>query len=370
MTVRRNILFLGILCLLSPFAAGADGFLVSESAYRTLSQAEEHITRQAHREAVALLDRASARSGLNGYEHALFERLAGVALIGVGDYAAAVARFEVVLAGAALPAAVLEQTKYRLAQLYLHQARYDDALALLKPWRDEVEPSSAEAYFLIASVYAGLERPVAALEWGERGLARADTPAENQYVFVANLNLVLEHYLRAAELFEQLIERHPRTAQYWRQLSVVYSELERGAQALAVAELGYLQGVLTADKDMERLVRLYLHRKLPYKAAVLLEDALQTDASGFDAARYRLLADAWIAARDYRRAVRPLGKAVGLLHAVGDFEEEAETHLRKGMIHAHLAQYGEAEREFEYCLKFERTRDAAGRWLAYVRTDE
>ncbi len=363
MTVRRVALFV----LLSlTVAAVANDFLVSESAYRTLSKAEGQLQQQQYARALEILDRALDKRGLSDYERALFERFAGVAFIGAGNHAAAAKRFETVLASAALPAAVLDQVRYKLAQLYLHEARYDDALALLKPWMDEAAQPAAKVCFLIASAYAALERLPTALEWGERGLAQADAPVERQYAFVAGLNLTLERYPRAAELLERLIEHYPQTAQHWRRLSAVYSELERDERALAVAELGYLQGVLVSDRDVDRLARLYLWRELPYKAAVLLDGALQT-AADFDAARYRLLANAWIAAREHARALAPLEKAASRLHADGEPDKEAEVRLLKGIVHTHLEQYDKAAHEFEHCLKFEKTRTAAGEWLAYLK---
>ncbi len=362
MNVRRG-LFLTLLTLAA--AAGANNFLVSESAYRTLSKAEEQIHKQQYARAVEILDGALGKRRLNDYERALFERLAGNALIGAGDHAAAVARFEAALAGAALPDAVRTQLRYTLAQLYVHESRYNDVLALLREDMDGDVQLSAAACFLIASAYAALERLPEALEWGERGLERSDAPGERRYAFVANLNVALERYPRAAELFEQLIAFYPQTAQHWRQLSAVYIELERDDRALAVAELGHLRSVLTTAGDVERLARLYLQHELPHKAAALLEDALRAGAK-FGVTRYRLLANAWIGAREYTRAVTPLGQAAKLLHESGDTGKEARVRLRKGIVHAHLEQHDQAAREFKYCLEFEETRDAADKWLDYL----
>ncbi len=359
----RRMFFL--VCLLFPVAATAGKFLVSESAYRVLSEAEEQLQQQEYALAVETVDRALDKRSLNDYERALFQRLAGNALIGAGDHAAAAVRFEKVLAGGTLPDAVRDQLRYGLAQLYLHEERYNEALALLKDWMRGVERPSAEACFLLASAYAALERLLEALEWGERGLAQTEAPDERQYEFVAGLNLSLKRYPRAAELFELLVENYSRTARHWRQLSAVYAELERTERALAVAELGYLQGVLTSNADVNRLANLYLHRRLPYKAGVLLERALKS-SGGFDAARYRLLAGAWSAAREYARALAPLEKAIGLFHENGEEEKEARMRLMKGVAHAHLDQYAEAKREFERCLTFEATRADADRWLAYL----
>ena len=358
----RRILSLACLLIVSTAAAG--GVLISEHAFRLLSEAEEQLQQQRYARALEVVDRALGGRGLNDYERALFQRLAGNALIGAEDHAAAAARFEKALA-AALPDATRDRLRYRLAQLYLHEERYSEALALLEGWIHGVEDPSSEACFLLSSAYAALERLPEALEWGERGLAKTEAPDERRYEFVAGLNLSLERYLRAAGLLEWLVENHPETARHWRQLSAVYSTLERFDRALAVTELGYLQGVLTSDADIDRLARLYLHRQLPYKAGVLLESVLKTSAD-FDAARYYLLGRAWSAAREYAGALAPLEKAIGLFHAGGEREQEARARLTKGVAHVHLEQYAEARLEFERCLEFEATRTGADEWLTYL----
>ena len=352
-------------CLLAVATQVAGDFLVSERVYRLLSEAEEQLQQQSYARVLEVVDRALGGGRLNDYERALFQRLAGNALIGAGDHAAAASRFEKALAAATLPAAVHDHLRYQLARLYLHQERYSEALALLGKWMHGVENPSSEACFLFSSAYAALERLPEALEWGERGLAKAEAPDERQHEFVAGLNLSLKRYPRAAEVLESLVENHPETARHWRQLTAVYSTLERFERALAVAELGYLQGVLTSDADVDLLAKLYLHRQLPHKASVLLERALQASAD-FNATRYHLLGSAWSAAREYASALAPLKKAIDLFYAGGEKEKAARARLMKGVAHIHLEQYAEARLEFERCLEIEATRIAADQWLAYL----
>ncbi len=375
-------LFYGALLL--PFVAGtatAANYLVSERAYRALAKAEEQMQAQAHAGAVQTIDRALKRRGLSGYERALLQRLAGAALLDAGEHAAAATRLQAALAGETLPVAMLEKLRYQLAQLYLHESRYQDALAVSKPWSEAGAQPSAAVCFVIASANAALEQLPEALRWAERGLKQLASenenvvPAESRYAFVAGLNLALERYPRAAELLEELVSRYPQTAQHWRQLTAVYHHLERAERALAVAELGHLRGALTTARDLDLLARLYLRHDLPHKAALLLDDALQNaadsdSASAFDAPRYRLLANAWVAAREYARALAPLEAAAALLRAAGNAGREAEVRLLKGIAHAHLEQPVAAARELAHSLDHPGTRKAAGQWLSYVEARE
>ena len=368
--------------LLLPFIIGtgtgtAANYLVSERAYRALAKAEEQMQAQAHADAVETIDNALKRRGLSEYERALLQRLAGAALLDAGEHAAAATRLQAALDGETLPEAMLEKLRYQLAQLYLHESRYEDALAVSKPWREAGAQPSAAVCFVIASANAALERLPEALRWGETRFeaerereTRALRRLKPTTAFVAGLNLALERYPRAAELLEQLISHYPQTAQHWRQLTAVYHHLDLAERALAVAELGHLRGALTTARDLDRLARLYLRHDLPHKAALLLDDALQNAAAGsasaFDAPRYRLLANAWVAAREYARALAPLEQAAALLRAADDPGREAEVRLLKGIAHAHLEQPGKAARELAHCLDHPGTRKAAGQWLSYV----
>ena len=355
-----------LLLLLVVFTADANNFLISEKSYRTLSKVEEQLQQQEYASALEDLDYALSKRGLSGYERALFQRLAGNAFIGAGNHVKAMVRFKEVLESASLPDAVLRQVKYQLAQLYLYEERYQSALLLFKECIKESPQPSAEMYFLTASTYAKLDRFLEALEWGERGLAQADKPSERQYALVADLNVMLKRYLRAADLLEHLIEDYPQTSRYWRQLLGVYLALGRNEQALAIAKLGYLQSVLIRDTDIDRLANLYLHQGVPYEAAVLLEAELQSNAGHFDATRYRLLAQAWAGAHEYNRVVLSLQEVLKILRASRNFSAHAEIHLLKGIAHVRLNQHNKAEQEFEQCLKFDKTHDAANEWLAYL----
>ena len=360
------------LCMIALFflpfvTAAADRYTVSESVYRTLTEAGKQLHGQGYASALETLDSALASRRLNDYEHALLQRLAGETLIALSDYAAAAQRFEAALGATALPDDARERLQRRLAQLYLHEMRYDDALAALREQVSATAGASGEACFLVASAYAGLERFSEALEWGERGLAKLESPGERDLELLATLNLVSKRYTRAAELLERLVERHPTRARHWRRLSAAYVALNRLRRALAVAELGHLQEALTSDQDVGRLANLYLHLELPYQAAALLEDALKAGSMVFDAGRYRLLADAWVAAREYARAVAPLKEAAKRLRTAGETGEEADARLLLGTVYARLERYSDAERELRYCLKFDATRDVSGQWLAYIK---
>ena len=343
----------------------AGGPVVSEEVYATISEAQRLLQRAAHQRALDALAPALEGGHINEYERALLQRLAGVAAVGAGDYPAATAHFERALRSRFLPDQVGEQLRYRLARLYVLGGRNGDALALWKRWTDMAACPAARSCFLIASIHAAGERWPLALAWAERGLAQSDAPSEREYAFVADLNLAVKNFVRAAELLNLLVGKNPDNARYWRQLSAAYAELGRGHRAAAIAELGYLQDALSSAADIDHLASLHLHTGAPGKAVRVLEDALRKRPQIADARLFHLLGKAWFSAREYTHAVTALEKAAEHLYDA-DPRRAADVYLLKGMAYARLFRHEEAKLAFAYCLRFDGTREVAGRWLDYL----
>ncbi len=100
-------------------------------------------------------------------------------------------------------------------------------------------------------------------------------------------------------------------------------------------QVAYLQGLLTEDKELRRLARSYLYHDLPYPAARVLEEGLEEGTIEGDAKAYELLANSWIAGREYDRSLPPLQMAA-------EHSEDGNLFVRLGQVHLQREQWGEA----------------------------
>ena len=374
--------------------------LVSEPVYKAVVQAEELMAAGNGTAALEDLESLAQSASISEHERALIHQMAAVIYADAGDFNRAAEYFEAVLAGKSLPENVTNQTRYNLAQIYVQQERYREALHVLQP--DIAGPKlTPDKAFLLASIFAALDQLEEALQWAEQSLSlreSGDPPPEPYLKLAASLNISLRHYPRAAALLEVMVERFPMRALYWRQLASIHLELGQ-ADALSVLVLGRLQGVLSEGRDLRQLAMLYLRHGLPYKAAVLLETAVADGTLERDRRVYELLASAWHEAREHERAIAPLKKAASLsdngrlflrlahlyaekeawqdalksVHRAlqqGGLKNRSAACLLKGIVQSQLHQFDEAERTFLACLEFEETYRQATRWLEWLSREK
>jgi len=186
--------------------------------------------------------------------------------------------------------------------------------------------------------------------------------------------------------------------QYWVQLSLIYGARENYRRSLSVQQVAYAQGFLTEDKELRRLARSYLYHDLPYPAALVLEKAIESGAVAPDSEAFELLANSWIAAREYERSLEPLRDAaklsedgnlyvrLGQVHMQREDWKEASALLEKavekgglkdagnadlllGIAYYNGAHVARARSSFLRARKHESTRNAAIRWITHLDTE-
>ena len=214
---------------------------------------------------------------LSSYEQSLMWQLYGHAYAGQERYERALHAFEQCVAAGGFPEEQLLQTRYNLGQLYIANEHYQRGIDTLEAWIRDVEDPGPDGYFMIANGYVSLDRYEAALRWAEQGLARMDEPRESWLALALALYFEDKQYSKCTALLEQLVTHFPKK-QYWKQLAGVYGELGEEKKQLDAFELAYRQGLLTTSSELIQMAQLFLSRDAPYKAAVLLEEGLESRA--------------------------------------------------------------------------------------------
>jgi tetratricopeptide (TPR) repeat protein len=109
---------------------------------------------------------------------------------------------------------------------------------------------------------------------------------------------------------------------------------------LAVQQIAYIQGLLEEDTELRRLARGYLYNDLPHPAALVLAKEMEAGTIESDGAAFELLANSWIAAREYDESLGPLQKAA-------DLSENGNLYVRLGQVHMHREEWSDAVRLFQ-----------------------
>ncbi len=225
-------------------------------------------------------------------------------------------------------------------------------------------------------------------------MEKAKVPKEPWLQLLLALYLDQKNYGKAVGLLERLVKGFPKKT-YWLQLSAVYAELGREDDSAAVMQIAHTQGMLEKDGELRNLARMYLYQDIPYRAARVLEKGIADKKIKEDAKAWELLADSWLNAREYDRALPPLRRAATLsekgdlyvrlarLHVEAERWGQAAAALRKGLAKKTLKDRGkalillgisyhsdehwdDARKAFNQAKDFPAQRKEAERWLTHL----
>jgi tetratricopeptide (TPR) repeat protein len=309
---------------------------------RYLEAAAKAVDKGSPEEAQALLGKLSPKR-LNPYERALVYRLmAFVAYVGA-EYASAIEHFEKVLAEEVLPVRDENRLRFNVAQLHASLQQWRETLAALDRWERYAEEPEPLAHYLRAVAHYQLGELDAALEEAAKAVDLSPEPREGWLQLLAALYVQREDYASASPVLEELVVRFPKR-QYWVQLSLIYGAREDYRHSLAVQQVAYLQGFLTEDKELRRLARAYLYHNLPYPAAQVLEKGLAEGVIAHDAEALELLANSWVAAREYDRSLAPLREAA-------ERSGNGDLYVRLGQVHMQREQWKDAAQSLQHAVE-------------------
>ena len=360
---------------------------------RYLSAAAELVDEQKRDEAEELLLRLG-KSRLNPYERAFVFRMLGVVAYADEQPAKVIGYFEQVLQQESLPLRDEARIRFTIAQLHAQLENWPEVIAWLEEWRRYLPRPDAGGIYLMALAYYQMGEFDAAIEKVREAIALADEPRENWIRMLYGLYTEKQDFESATRVLEELLLRFPKK-QYWVQLALIYGAREDYDVSLAVQQMAYDQGFLTEDKELSRLARSYLYRDLPYPAAKVMEKGLEDGRIEVGSGAYELLANSWIAAREYDRSLPPLQRAaeladdgnlyvrLGQVQMQREEWSEATLMLRKALDKGDLKDQGnavlllgialyndskaaQARRYFTRARQFEATRAEAERWISHL----
>lgn len=374
---------------------------MSQDVYEKLQQAQVQVESQAYSSALATLGSLASQEGLSNYERAQVDNLSAYVHYLKEDYAAAIVAYERMLTLERLPRALLLGTLKTLAQLYFIVERYSEAITSTQRLMAESEQPEPDLYLLLGQAYYQLKQYHSALPPIENAIRlyreRGMEPEENWLLLLYAIHYEMDDYDALLTLLRELVHLYPRD-QHLVSLAGVYGELQDTTRQLALTEALYESGILDASSHAINLANLYLLHGLPYKAAVVLQEALGSGSLNADINTLRLLAQAWQRAQEHDRALAPLAQAAALgkdgsLYVLlaqsytrmqqwaeasraleqaldkGGLKNHRDTELMLGITLFHQQRFKDARTAFEAAAKSEHNRKSARQWLAYINRE-
>ena len=294
-------------------------------ALETAIEALNHEQYDAATKAVAALD----RDKLSPFERSKVEQILFTAAYGQGRLDDAREYLERAIGAGGLDAQQVAQARYQRAQLLMQQERWVEGEAAIEDWLAANPQHNAAADYLLAVARYQADDFDGALAPARAAVERMEQPQESWLSLLLALHLQGERYRDAVPLLQQLIVIAPAKKSYWLQLSSVYGQLEDYANSAAIMQLAHNAGLVTEDAELRRFADLLLFTHQPQRAAAVLDEAIAKGSVTLDDQLYEKLANSWLEAGEFDKAVQPLERAAELATTGKLYVRLGEVHLQR-----------------------------------------
>lgn len=351
-----------------------------------------------------VLDEVKERvDSLNSYERAMLWNFYAFMYYGNDDIASAIEHFELVITEEAIPDSLYLSTIYSLAQLSMQQQNYPQALAYLQQWQENnTKALTAAQHIMFAQIYYQDKQFDNVITEVTRAVALAEQKAsaikENWLILQRASYYELKQPLQVVKVMEQLVRLYDKP-EYWLQLAGMYGEVGEEDKQLAVMEASWHAGHIKKESEVMTLAQLYRFHQVPFKAAVLLEQAIANGTVVASEKSFAALAQAYVAAKEDEKALPTLAKAseiadtgkfdVQLAQAYlnlerwpeaiaaankaltrGKISRVGDMHLVIGMAQFNLQAFDDALIAFTQAQKIPKSAKTAKQWFHYVEREQ
>lgn len=351
-----------------------------------------------------VLDEVKERiDSLNSYERAMLWNFYAFMYYGNDDISSAIEHFELVIKEQAIPDSLYLSTLYSLAQLSMQQQDYPQALTYLQQWQaNNSKALTASQHIMFAQIYYQDKQFEKVIKAVKQAISLAEqsnaTVKENWLILQRASYYELKQPLQVVKVIEQLVRLYDKP-EYWLQLAGMYGEVGQEDKQLAVMEAAWQAGHISKESDVMILAQLYRFHQVPYKAAVLLEQAIANGTVVASEKSLAALAQAYIAAKEDEKALPILTQAAEIAdtgkfdmqlaqaylnlerwqEAItsankallrGGISREGDMYLVIGMAKFNLQAFDDALIAFTQAQKIPQSAKTAKQWFHYVEREQ
>ena len=266
-------------------------------------RAQEFMTRDDYSKAAALLERALALPELSPYEQSVMYQMLGACHYELGNYGAAIFGFEQAInAGGLLPKEA-SNLRLNIAQLLIVNEEFARGAQMLEDWQQAGGTLKGKQEEMLWQAWVQAEQYERALPWAEHWVDEARPKTRKHYDVLNFLYAQLGMDAKQTKIVEQMIARWPEDKTLWRAMGSLLAKTGRDKDAFEVEKILYIQGALSEQNELQRLVQYYAYYGMPYQAARILEKELNTGRIAKSKAALTQLADLLRQAREYEKAI-------------------------------------------------------------------
>lgn len=300
-------------------------FALSQNVYRKLEEIRALIGEEKFTQAQQQLANLRNNNKLSSYESAQVWNLTAYSNYLADNYPAAITAYQKVLAEKNIPDGLAQSTHKTLAQLHYSVGSYQQAINALQQLESAAKLDDS-LWLLKAHCYYQLHQYSAATKLLESLVKRnhqypGKIPKENWLNLLQACYHHQDDYANMARTLELLVSYYPKQ-QHLLALASVYSQVDAPLKQLALLESLWESQHLTKSAHIKNLIALQLQAGVPYKAAQIMEKAMQQGWLSRDVKHQKQLAQTWIAAKEESNAISSLEVALQTDQPVSSEQQE------------------------------------------------
>lgn len=358
-------------------------------------------------EAFAVLDNVKSKaSSMNSYEQAMMYNFYGFIHYEAQNYDQAIEAFENVVQQQPIPDTFEQATLFSLAQLHMMRGNYDQTIAKIEQWeaiQKSLYPTKdipAKNLVLKAQAMYQKQDYAMASDYINAAVEQVETNDlgfqvdEQWYVLQRAVYFELKQPENVKNVLLKLVKKF-EAPKYWLQLAGMYGELEQEEKQLAIMEITEQKSFIATGSDMFNLAQLYYYHQMPYKAAAVMQRAIDAGKLLEDERNLTFLAQSWNLAKETEKAIPVMMAAAklaktGELYAQlgqmylnmdkwelaiaasqqaidkGSLRNEGMSHLVIGMAQFNVGEYNEALTQLAKAQEYDGSRGMAQQWSKFV----
>ncbi|MCF2948276.1 hypothetical protein L0668_09180 [Paraglaciecola aquimarina] len=324
--------------------------------YDQLSRAQGLADADKQAEAFEVLDTVKDKaSSMNSYELAMMYNFYGFIYYEAENYDKAIEAFENVVQQQPIPESFEQATLFSLAQLHMMRGNYDKTIEKTEKWEEiqlALYPNKAiPAKNLVLKAQAMYQKQdyAAASGYINEAIEQVETTdlgfqvEEQWYVLQRAAYYELKQPEQVKNVLLKLVKKF-EAAKYWIQLAGMYGELGMEDKQLATMEIAQQKGFVMTGSDMFNLAQLYYYHQIPYKAAELMEKAIDQGKLAEDERNLSFLAQSWNFAKETE-------KAIPVMLAAAKLSENGELFAQLGQMYLNMDKWQQAIESSQQALE-------------------
>ena len=371
---------------------------VSKEVYERIVKAQEMVDEKEYQGALRLLNRLYNPDKLTEYEQANVLNYLGFVYYNMDNMRDAIATYKKLLAIPSLEPQMEKQTTFTMAQLLTIEERYQEALTTLDKWFVLETNPAPEPFILKAQILYNLDRYRAMIQPIETAMQVArdrNKPARESWWNLLNFAYFQEeNYAKVRDIQKTMLQTWPK-ARYWKALAGAFTELGQDDKLIYAYDAAFTQGMLEKEAEFVTMAQLFMQAEVPYNAAKLLQEKMDSGVVKKNEKNYRLLSQAWMLSMEDQKAI-PAQKAAAALADHGEIDARlansylnvgeygqcvtaARTALRKGGLKSpdniqislgmclyNQQKYGESKTAFRAAAKVPRAQRISRQWIRVI----